>query len=162
MSCQHQPSPPHTPPHRTRHQICDERFRDSRARACVRPRRAEHRHRALRRRRVPPVAPTGACLSHSLCQKRRTPVFGTARGRVGSAVACDSPNETRTERHDRPRSCQPRRLNSPPVVFPPAQPHPVEILPASEFTADIRPQFTRVSSRLVFPTAGVPRRAPPC
>lgn len=38
----------------------DERIRDSRARARVRPRRAPDGHRALRRRRVPPLPPAGA------------------------------------------------------------------------------------------------------
>jgi len=84
----------------------DERIRDSRARARVRPRRAPDGHRALRRRRVPPLPPAGASpIRKSLFFRENA--FRVKRRTRREARASPRRARTRAHRDESPRIRQP-------------------------------------------------------
>ena len=85
----------------------DERLRDSRASARVRPRRAPDGHRALRRRRVPPLPPAGASPIREKGLSNRKTRFASSEGRGAGGRASPRRARTRAHRDEPPRIRRP-------------------------------------------------------
>lgn len=95
----------------------DERLRDSRASARVRPRRAPDGHRALRRRRVPPLPPAGASPIREKGLSNRKTRFASSEGRSAGGRASPRRARTRAHRDEPPRIRRPNLPTSPRARF---------------------------------------------